>query len=43
MADHLGIEHRAAAGYPGDRVDELADVGHAVIQQVSEAFGGSGE
>jgi hypothetical protein len=43
MAGHLGTEHRAAAaGHAGDRVDELADVGHAVLQQVAHALEGSG-
>jgi hypothetical protein len=37
--DHLRIERRPAGGDPPQRGDELADVGHAVLEQVAEARG----
>ena len=35
--DDLGVEGGAARRDPGDRVDELADVGDAVLEQVADA------
>jgi len=37
VADNFGIEHGAALGHAGDRVDEVTDVGDAVLQQVADA------
>jgi hypothetical protein len=35
--DHLRVERRAAVGDAFDRVDELRDVAHAVLEQVADA------
>jgi hypothetical protein len=39
VADDLGIENGAALSHPHDRVNEVADVCHAVLQQVAHALG----
>jgi hypothetical protein len=38
-ADDLGVERGAAGRDAGDRVDELADVGHPVLEQVADSAG----
>jgi hypothetical protein len=43
LTDHLRVEHCAAAGDPGDRVDEVADVRYPVLEQVADTSGSSGE
>ena len=35
--DHLGVERRPAAARPSDRLDEVAEVGDAVLEQVADA------
>jgi hypothetical protein len=37
--DDLGIERRPAPGYALDRIDELGDVPHPVLEQVADARG----
>ena len=43
LGDDLGIERRAAASDPPQRVHELADVADAVLEQVADAAGPVGE
>ena len=43
LADHFRVEYGAALRDPGDRVDEVADVGDAVLEQVADARRGAGE
>ena len=43
LGDDLRIEGGAAARDPSQGVHELADVGHAVLQQVADAAGAVGE
>ena len=39
LADDLGVERRAAVGDAVDGVEEVADVGDAVLEQVADAAG----
>ena len=37
--DDLGVKRAAAAGDPGDRVDEALDITHALFEQVADSLG----
>ena len=37
LADDLGVDRRAAGGDPVDRLEELARLGDAVLEQVADA------
>jgi hypothetical protein len=42
-ATHLGVDGGAAVADPADGGQELADVGHPVLEQVADALGAAGE
>src|SRR6204780_434886 len=43
LGDDLGVEGAAALGHPGQRVEELGDVGAPVLEQVADAAGAAGD
>ncbi len=43
LRDDVGVEHGAALAHPAQRIDELIDVGHPVLQQVADAAGLAGQ
>ena len=43
LGDHFGVQRRASDGDALERLDEVADVGHPVLEQVADAGGVVGQ
>ena len=43
LGDHFGVQGRTSDGDPLERLDEVADVGHPVLEQVADAGGVVGQ